>query len=169
MAVAEINAKGGVNGRMLELVIADDQSDPTAAVNEARRLANSEKVDVVFGPMSSQLTLATVPILKEAKIAQISTSGSSLLTPEFTPYGFSINPSAEAQAHLMAEQIKTFRGEKAGILIDNGAQTKSGLEYIKNYLAAEGVTVVGEQEFPFRSEDKTPQLLRCAAPAPTCW
>jgi len=159
MAIQEINATGGVKGRMLELVVADDQSDPTAAVNEARRLANSQKVDFVYGPLSSQLTLASVPVLRDAKIPQVFTSGSSLLTPAFTPLGFSMNPSAEDQANLMVEQIKTFGGKKVGILIDNGAQTKSGLEYIKSYLSQDGITIAAEQEFPFRSEDKTPQLL----------
>jgi branched-chain amino acid transport system substrate-binding protein len=160
MAIQEINAKGGVGGRRLELVIGDDQSDPTAAVNEARRLANSEKVDFVMGPLSSQLTLAAVPIFNEAKIAQISTSGSSLLTPQFTPYGFSMNPSAENQAALMVEEVtKALDSKKTAILIDNGAQTKSGLGYIKGFLEKSDTEIAGEQEFQFRSEDKTPQLL----------
>lgn len=159
MAIQEINAKGGVGGRPLELVIGDDQSDPTAAVNEARRLANSEKVDVIIGPLSSQLTLAAVPILNEAKIAQISTSGSSLLTPQFTPYGFSMNPSADAQANLMVQEVERLGSKQTAILIDNGAQTKSGLGYIKEYLEKTETKIAGEQEFPFRSEDKTAQLL----------
>jgi branched-chain amino acid transport system substrate-binding protein len=160
MAIGEINAKGGVGGRNIELVIADDQSDPTMAVNEARRLASSEKVDLVIGPLSSQLTLAVVPIFNEAKLAQISTSGSSLLTPEFTPYGFSMNPSAENQAELMVQQVtKGLASKNTAVLMDNGAQTKSGFGYIKGFLEKSDTKIAAVQEFPFRSEDKTPQLL----------
>jgi hypothetical protein len=86
-----------------------------------------------------------------------SKTGSSLLTPEFTPYGFSMNPSAENQAALMVEEVtKALESKKTAILVDNGAQTKSGLGYIKGFLEKWDTKIAGEQEFQFRSEDKTP-------------
>src|SRR5580698_5724693 len=63
LAVQEINAAGGVNGRQLELVVRDTQSDPTKAVNASAELTNQEQVQVVFGPLNSGESLAVVPLL----------------------------------------------------------------------------------------------------------
>src|SRR5258708_22894082 len=50
LAVQEINAAGGIDGRQGELVVRDTQSDPTKAVNGAPELTHSRTVGVVFGP-----------------------------------------------------------------------------------------------------------------------
>ncbi|MBD0417347.1 ABC transporter substrate-binding protein [Oryzicola mucosus] len=160
LAVDEINKAGGILGRQVEIVAADDQSDPTAAVNEARRLSSQEKVDLVFGPQSSQRTLAVLPVFTDAKIPQISTSGSLEITPQKGPYNFSVQANADAQGYHMAHYVTdVLKAKTAAILTDNGAQALSGVPYIKKYLEEGGATVTGVQEFPFRSEDKTAQLL----------
>src|SRR6266487_5282533 len=53
MAVQEINAAGGIDGRQIELIVRDTQSDPTKAVNGAAELTHGQKVSVVFGPVNS--------------------------------------------------------------------------------------------------------------------
>jgi ABC-type branched-subunit amino acid transport system substrate-binding protein len=160
LAVDEINKAGGILGRPVQIVQADDQSDPTAAVNEARRLAFQEKVNIVFGPQSSQRTLAVLPIFTEAKLVQISTSGSLDITPEKGPYHFSVQANADAQSYHMAHYVTdVLKAKTAGILTDNGAQALSGVPFIRKYLEEAGTKVTGVQEFPFRSEDKTAQLL----------
>src|SRR6266705_4535302 len=64
MAVQEINAAGGIDGRQIELISRDTQSDPTKAVNGAAELAHREKVSVVFGPVNSGESLAVVSLLE---------------------------------------------------------------------------------------------------------
>jgi len=71
LAVKELNAAGGINGRQLELVVRDTQSDPTKAVNGAAELAHGVKVNVVFGPLNSGESLAVVPLLAKANIPQL--------------------------------------------------------------------------------------------------
>src|SRR6266850_2532366 len=65
MAVDEINKAGGVDGRMLELISRDTQSDPTKAVNGAAELTRGHKVSVMFGPVNSGEALAVVPLLAQ--------------------------------------------------------------------------------------------------------
>lgn len=65
LAIDEINASGGVLGKKLELVMADTMSDPTHALNEARRLVDSEKVEAVLGPATSQETVPTLAVTTE--------------------------------------------------------------------------------------------------------
>lgn len=160
LAVDEINKAGGILGRHVVIVSADDQSDPTAAVNEARRLATQEKVDFVFGPQSSQRVLAVLPVLTAAKIPQISTGGSLDITIQKGPYSFSMQSNAADQGYFMAHYVTdVLKAKKVGILTDNGAQALSAVPSIKAELEKGGATITGVQEFPFRSEDKTAQLL----------
>src|SRR5689334_4941916 len=71
LAVKEINAAGGIDGRQIELIVRDTQSEPTKAVNGAAELAHSEKVSVIFGPLNSGESLAVVPLLAKANMPQV--------------------------------------------------------------------------------------------------
>src|SRR5258708_16127403 len=71
LAVQEINAAGGIDGRQLELITRDTQSDPTKAVNGAAELTHGQKASVVFGPVNSGESLAVVPLLARANTPQI--------------------------------------------------------------------------------------------------
>ena len=71
LAVQEINAAGGVNGRQIELITRDTQSDPTKAVNGAAELSHGQNVSVVFGPVNSGESLAVVPLLARTNTPQV--------------------------------------------------------------------------------------------------
>ena len=71
MAVAEINKAGGILGKQVDFVVADDRSDPTQTTMETRRLVQQEKVQMLVGPIGSVTTLASIPVLNEAKVASI--------------------------------------------------------------------------------------------------
>ena len=103
LAVRNINAAGGIGGRQIQLVIADYQTDATVGVSEAKRLVFQEKIELLIGPTYSQVTLAVLPILNEAKIPSVNVSGSERLTPEVGPYAFSMLANAEAQSKLMVD------------------------------------------------------------------
>ena len=71
MAVQEINAAGGIDGRQIELISRDTQSDPTKAVNGAAELTRGHKVNVVFGPINSGEAIAVVPMLARNNVPQL--------------------------------------------------------------------------------------------------
>ena len=71
LAVQEINKAGGIDGRQIELITRDTQSDPTKAVNATAELTRAAKVSVVFGPLNSGESLAVVPILARQNTLQI--------------------------------------------------------------------------------------------------
>ena len=68
LAVRELNAGGGVNGKPVELVVEDDQCNPINAVTAAQRLLNVVQVPFVLGPVCSSPAAAVVPLAKRAKI-----------------------------------------------------------------------------------------------------
>src|SRR5260221_10844301 len=68
VAIEEINAKGGVLGKKLELVRRDDEATPAKGVIAARELLFREKVAVLFGGLDTPVSIAIVPIMNEAKV-----------------------------------------------------------------------------------------------------
>jgi branched-chain amino acid transport system substrate-binding protein len=62
----DVNAKGGLLGRPIELIVIDDESVPAKAAEHYRRLITSDRVDLVFSPYSSPITLAVAPIVEKA-------------------------------------------------------------------------------------------------------
>lgn len=160
LAVKNINAAGGIGGRQIQLVIADYQTEATAGVSEVKRLVHQEKIELLIGPTYSQVTLAVMPTLIEAKIPSVNVSGSEKLTPDVAPHGFSMLANAEAQSRYMVEYAATKMGIKsAAILSDNGAQAKTAVEALKAALAERKIALAGVQEYQYRQADMTPQLL----------
>jgi len=161
IAAREINAAGGLLGRPIQLVEADDQSNPTNTVTEARRLVQREKVDVVIGPIASQLVLAALPITTEAKLPHFSVAGALAVNPQVGPYHFSILPNALTQGDGMVEYVRdTLKVKSVAMLTDQGSQGKSAAQVIKAGLAAARINVTGAEEYDAGStSDMTPQLL----------
>ncbi len=161
LAVEAINANGGILGKKVEFVLADTMTDPTHGVSEARRLIENEKVEAMVGPATSQETIPIVAVTKEGKVIQVSTAASSTLTPEVGPYHFSTSVTAANQMIPNIDYAVDKLGiKKIAILSDNGGMSKAGVADITAYLKdKKGIEPVGVQEFPFRTEDMTPQLL----------
>ena len=68
IAIDEINAKGGVLGRPLELVRRDDEGNPAKGVTAARELIFKEKVAVLFGGLDTPVSMAIVPVVNQEKV-----------------------------------------------------------------------------------------------------
>ena len=160
MAIKQINDAGGIAGRTIEPLYADDQGDPTVGVSEIKRLVFREGVQVVVGTQNSQVNLAALPVLNEAQIASISLTGSALLTPEAGPYHFSLAPSTTTLGQAMVDfAMENLKPAKVALLYDDGAAAKSGAEGIKAGLAEAAIPIVAEQQYKFHPGDVTPQLL----------
>lgn len=160
MAVEEINKAGGVAGRKLTVVTGDTQTDPTIGVGEAKRLIQEEKVGVLFGPVISQVLMAALPVINQAKIAEMGSTGSEQITPRAGPYYFSLLINAASQAKAMVTQAQdTLHAKSGAIISDSGAQSQSFVQSMKQEMQARGMKLTGVQQYQYRSTDMTPQLL----------
>ena len=75
MVVKKINDEGGINGRPLQLVIADDEGDPTKAALIARKFTESDKVTAIIGPTRTDTGMAAKPIVEQMKVPTFMTVG----------------------------------------------------------------------------------------------
>ena len=160
LAIKEINAAGGIAGRQIQLIAADDRSDVTASVTEATRLVSSEKVEVMLTPSVSQMTLAILPILTKANIAGMGLSGSEALTPTVGPYFFSGYVSSDVSVGFMAKYVaSTIKAKSVAVIGDGGSNTKYSVQALRKELVAQNIAMTGVEEYQYQANDMTPQLL----------
>lgn len=152
MVVKDVNAKGGVLGRPIELVVYDTKTRNEDAVNAVRRMIESDKVVAIIGANSSGINIATAPIVDKGKTPQISTVGTNPLVTvdnkgKVRPYSFRICFTDPYQGALAAElAMSTLKKDKAAILYNVGSDYAQGLRefFVKNYTALKGKVVADE-------------------------
>ena len=139
LAVKDINAKGGVLGRPLELVCYDIKGKPEEAVIAVRRLMYEDKVAAVGGSNYSGIQIAVAPIADKAQVPIVSSTASNLAvtvdpdTGKVRPYMFRISYTDPYQGMVIADYlIKKCGAKKLAILGDIGDAYSEGLtEYVK--------------------------------------
>lgn len=144
LVIDEVNAKGGILGRQLELVAQDDQCKPELATSAATKLI-SDKVAVVMGPICSGPTKATLPLYADGRIVAMSPSAT---TPELTadgknPFFFRTIANDNAQARLTSDfMLKNLKVKKVAYLHDNGDYGKGFVDNNRVHLEKAGVETV---------------------------
>src|SRR5881227_4095850 len=117
IAADEINAKGGVLGKKIELVVEDNKSNPTEAAAVAEKLITRDKVPVIMGAWGSSLTLAVMPKLMEYQVPMlVETSSSGKITTSGNPYIFRISPPSAVEATAFAKIVDRLSVKKADFL-----------------------------------------------------
>ncbi len=140
LVVKDVNAKGGLLGRKVELIIEDEACKPELATNAATKLV-SGKVVAVIGHICSGATKAALRTYKDANIITISPSATS---PELTlsgqyPNFFRTIAPDDAQAKLVADfALKTLKLKKIAVIHDKGDYGKGFAEYTKKNLDQSG-------------------------------
>ena len=140
LVVAQYNAKGGINGKMVELLIEDDVCKPEVATNTATKLV-TDGVDVVLGHICSGATKAALPIYKEAGVVVMSPSATN---PALTQSGdypnfFRTIASDDAQAKTEVDfAINVIGSKKIAVIHDKGDYGKGLAEFAKKFIEESG-------------------------------
>ncbi len=124
LAVKHINEAGGVHGLPIEVVVGDDQTDPTAATEEARRLIEIEGVSAIVGPLASGVAIAVAEsVAVPAGVVVISPSATSpgLTTVNDNGFLFRSTTSDAAQGVVLAKLATDEGLDNVGVVYLNGA------------------------------------------------
>ncbi len=142
MMVDEINAKGGIKGDTIKLIVEDDAGDPRSAALAAQKLASAEVVAVI-GTYGSAVTEASQNILNESEVVQIATGATSVrLTEKGYKNFFRTCPRDDAQGIAAANTIMKNGYKSVALLHDNSSYAKGFAEEIKAILDDKGVKIV---------------------------
>jgi branched-chain amino acid transport system substrate-binding protein len=172
MLVKEANAKGGIKGHKLELVVYDTQGDATKAVQLANKLIRNDKVSVIIGPSTTGETMAVIPVVEKEKIPLISCAAGIKITDPVKKYVF----KTPANDHVAAEKIFNFMAAKkqknVALLTVTDGFGSSGREQLKDMAKKKGISVVADETYGPKDTDMTAQLTKIKgskADAIICW
>ncbi len=142
IAADEINAKGGVLGGKLDLVVEDNKSNPTEAAAVAEKLISSDKVPVMMGAWGSSLTLAVMPKLLEYKVPMlVETSSSGKITMQGNPEVFRIAPPSSVEAEAFKPMVPKLKIKKVDFLVINNDWGRGAAQDFGKMLKEQGVQV----------------------------
>lgn len=159
IAADEINAKGGINGRKIQLVIEDNKSNPTEAVNAAEKLIVRDKVPVMLGAWSSTYTLAVMPKLMEYKIPMVvETSSADKITTSGNPYVFRISPTNGMEAKAFTRFVEPLKIKKVDFLVVNNDWGLGAASEFGKMLKEKGVAVNKTLHMDASAQDMSAQL-----------
>ena len=167
LVVGDINAKGGILGRQIELIPYDTKTRNEDAVNAVRRMIESDNVCAIVGANSSGINIATAPIVAKGKTPQISTVGTNPLVTvdnkgKVRPYSFRICFTDPYQGTLAADlAFKDLGLKKAAILYNVGSDYAQGLRefFVKSYEKLGG-KIVADEGFRETDVDFRAQLTK---------
>ena len=165
LAVEEINKAGGIDGRQIELITRDTQSDPTKAVNGAAELTRGAKVSVVFGPVNSGESLAVTPLLARTNTPQVHPCWvDSLTDPQKYPMCFRNAPTNQQIGGAANRYVvDVLKKKKVAVISDTtGYGTASVNAYIP-MLKQIGADVVYQGNVDAANPDLKPEILRMQA------
>ena len=166
LAVTEINAKGGVLSRQIQLVERDDESKNERGVQIAQEFINKEKVAAVIGFVNTGPALAAQRFYQDAKIPAITTTATgTVVTQQFKDqpddYVFRVSASDAIQAAMMVEEtVVRQKLTKLAVLADTTNYGQLGRDDLVKALAVKGVTPLVVEKFNIKDVDMTAQLLR---------
>lgn len=173
LAVKEINANGGVNGKKLVLVEADTKSEPAEAANAMSKLINQDKVPMVAGIFTSSSAIAACNISETAKIPYLAigaTNPSVTLAKDGStnPNTFRvcfIDPfQGTVGANFVTNELKA---KKAALYIDNSSDYSKGLaDFFKKSFTANGGSIVIEEAYLQKDTDFKAVLTKIKAANP---
>lgn len=173
LAFEQQNAKGGVLGKKLEYVSADNKSDPGESTVAATKLATQDKVTAILGPMTSGNTLAAVQVVTDNKVPLISPTGTAdnvtFEDGKVKPWIFRacfIDPfQGQVAANFASDTLKA---KKAALYVDQKGDYSKGLaaSFKENFTKAGGQIVAEEQYVADSDKDFRATLVRIKAANP---
>ena len=170
--VKQINAGGGIKrfgGAAIELVLADDASQPARSATEARRLITQERVAMLMGTMTTPQSLAIGPVIDELKVPAVSIWAGTVRASHLYSLGLAFDlgyarPIADFAGWLNRERgyglktaVMAFSNYEAGQQV-NG--------FLKTRLKAHGIEVIDEVPLDTRAQDLTPAMVRIRSRKP---
>ncbi len=168
LAIGEINAAGGVNGKQLVLISEDDEGNPDKSVNAFKKLTTKDGVKIIVGSLTSGCTQAVTTLAQASKIVQLAPAATAPAITDAGDYIFRacfIDPfQGTVGGKFAAEFLKS---KKAAILYDVGNDYSVGLaENFRASFTANGGTVAAEESYATGDKDFNAQLTKIKNAAP---
>ena len=168
LAIEEINAAGGINGKTLEFICEDDEGDPAKSVNAYKKLVTNDGVEYVIGSLTSGCTIALTNLAQNQKILQIAPAATATAVTDAGNYIFRacfIDPFQGRVGGKFA--FENLSAKKAAILYDIGNDYSVGLtENFESEFTKLGGSIVSKESYATGDKDINAHLTKIKAAKP---
>ena len=173
-AVKEWNDKGGINGQQIEVVVEDDQSTPTGALNAFNKLVSQKPAFIVGPPMTANVLAVEQSLKTTGKLPVFTGATNMAITKGGDGWFFRIRTADNLSPRIVAQFIVEDLGaKKPAIIYPNNDYGKGGYEEIKKFCEEKGVPLVAAETFNQGTDkDVSAQLNKiknAGADALFCW
>ena len=172
MLAEQINAKGGVLGRKLEMVVYDDETNTNKCVLAADKLLKKDGVVAVVGPSTSGNTLAIMSKFSDAKVPLVSAAASEKIVKPVNPWVFKTPQTDRDAVKKILEHAKAQGHKKIAIITVSNGFGQSGRAVLQEIVPSQGFELVADEVYGSKDTDMTPQLTKIKALNPDaiiCW
>src|SRR6266567_2602974 len=172
LLVTEANAKGGIKGSKIELVIYDTGGDVTKAVQLANKLIKNDHVSAIVGPSTTGETMAVIPIAEKEQIPLVSCAAGIKITDPVKKWVFKTPANDHVAAEKILLQAEKLKQKNIAIITVSDSFGSSGREQLKLMAAKRGFKIVADEVYSPKDTDMTPQLYKIKAAKPDaiiCW
>jgi branched-chain amino acid transport system substrate-binding protein len=167
LAVEQKNAEGGIQGCQIQLVVYDDEGDPTKSTGLAQKVATEDEVMAVWATTNSSTALSDLPIFEQYKIPQMTNGTNVDITRQGSAYIFRAGPAGPAFENSLIDHLVKQEGfTKFAIIGDNTAYGKGESAYQIDALKANNLEALAVEEHGADDKDFTGQLTKIMATQP---
>jgi branched-chain amino acid transport system substrate-binding protein len=166
MLAADLNARGGIDGRKVQLIVKDTAGNPEKAISFAKQLIDEEQVFAIIGPATSGETLAVKPIASEGKTLLLSCAAAEAIVNPVSPWVFK---TAQKDSHALAkilQQMKKGGISRVAVLSSNTGFGKAGREAIAKMAPEHGIQIVADEVYDKAATDLTAEVTKVKASNP---
>jgi len=160
MYVEDINKKGGVIGRQLELVHYDDGSDAGKANGFGKRLIDDDKVDIIVGGTTTGATMSMAPLVEKAGVPFISLAGAVVIVEPVKKWIFKTPHTDRMAAEKVFEDMKKHGISKVALFSETSGFGQSGKKETMGVAAKYGIDLVANEAYGPKDTDMSPQLTK---------
>jgi len=153
MMVDEINAKGGINGNKIDLIIKDSGANPEKAISFTKQLIEEEKVFAILGPSTSGETMKIKNIVEEAKMLLVSCAAAEVIVNPVAKYVFKTPQKDSHAVQKIYGTMKDMGITKIAVLAGNTGFGKAGRGQLEKMAADFGIEVLMAETYDKKSTD----------------
>jgi branched-chain amino acid transport system substrate-binding protein len=168
LAADELNAKGGIMGRKVEVLFRDDQLKPAVGAQRTKELIENERVQFIVGGLAAHVQMAINEQTKKSKVLFISTSQSDEISakPDTSPITFheALNPTITSR--VVGTWVAQNLGKKWWIIYADYAWGKQNNAVLTEVLKKQGGTLLGTTPYPLGSAEFSAHLPKIQAAKP---
>jgi len=160
MAVEDINARGGVNGHPLEMIVLDTQAKPELAINGANKMIDVDKVPIIVTAWSS-VVKAVAPVANRTKTLEINMGANSPSIAQLGDFVYSVFPLSDVDITALARySVEKLAKKRAAVLYINNDSGIDGAKLYRDVFTAAGGEIVAFEGYDPTTSDFTGVLLK---------